>query len=73
MIELLRRCEVCEGRGTISAAPPESGGICVHCGGDGLVSSGLYFDDSGITGELTYIHTKVKKIWNKVKDGAPEE
>jgi len=23
--------------------------------------------------KLDYIKTKVKKIWNKVKDGAPEE
>jgi len=77
MIQLLRRCEVCEGRGTIPSSPPEPGGSCAHCGGDGMVNSGLFFDDTdlksiistvgGLTADVGSLGDIMKEIYEIVQ------
>lgn len=68
--EIKNRCSRCLGTGEDSNLTPP--GPCVPCGGTGFVARDA-IDTTNIMAELDYIHGKVKKIWNKVKDGAPEE
>jgi len=79
-------CSHCGGTGIRHFTP--TGGVpytepCALCGADGVTDEISGLDDTLIqqiittqaahTAELDYIHQKVRKIWNKLKDGAPEE
>ena len=80
-ISLSRVCGACIGTGIRKFNATPGGPLvtedpCSICGGDGRVISLNGIDDTlflEMNEKLDYIKTKVKKIWNKVKDGAPEE
>lgn len=84
-IKLNQLCSACNGAGVRKYNPTPNAPLviedpCVECGGDGRAVASLkiesdYFDEkfSLIMDELGYIHNKVKKIWNSIKDGEPEE
>jgi len=81
------QCTTCTGVGSRTYVNRDGQTIvenpCLICDGDGRVDYLSGLDDTLIqsiiatqaahTAELNYIHGKVKKIWNKVKDGEPEE
>lgn len=75
--KIYTKCPQCGGDGIrsmpdASVQPPVLHDIpCTTCVA-GYIDLGE-IDLVAITDELAYIHTKVKKIWNKVKDGDPEE
>lgn len=81
-IKLNVMCSGCNGTGIRSYNVSPGGALieenpCSLCGGDGKAPGSYTLNDpwfDSVTEELDYIHKKVKKIWNKVKDdGDPEE
>ena len=72
VIVLYEPCPNCNGTGTYVPGAPLPPTSCIHCGGDGLLTIG-HLDITDLMVKIDYIHDKVRKIWNKIKDGAPEE